>query len=112
MCHLDHSLGSVQFSGVKYIHHDVQLNVQTSKTGFLIKFSIIPLQSIQVVQERYWDDNIQCLGVLRGRRRRERGGLGEGQVGGEEKARNSSHLGIFHLRFGIFSSWNLAAECL
>lgn len=112
MCHLDHSLGSVQFSGTKYIHNDVQLNVQTFKTGFLVKVSIIPLQSIQVVQERYWDDNIQCLGVLRGRRRRERGGLGKGQVGGEEKARSSSHLGIFHLRFGIFSSWNLAAECL
>lgn len=111
MCHLDHSLGRVQFSGIKYIDNDVQLNVQTLKTGFLIKFSIIPLQPIQVVQERYWDGTIQCLVVLRGRRR-ERGGLGEGQVGGEEKARSSSHLGIFHLRFGIFSSWNLAAECL
>ena len=43
------------------------------KLAFLVKVSIIPLQSIQVVQERYWDDNIQCLGVLRGRRRRERG---------------------------------------
>ena len=48
------------------------------KLAFSVKVSIIPLQSIQVVQERYWDDNIQCLGVLRGRRRRERGGLGEG----------------------------------
>ena len=111
MCHLDHSLGSVQFSGIKYIHNDVQLNVQTFKTGFLIKFSIIPLQSIQVVQERHWDDNTQCLGVCRGRRR-EKGGLGKGQVRGEKKARSSSHHRNFYLRFGIFSSWNLAAESL
>ena len=32
--------------------------------------SKLPLQSIQVVQERYWDDNTQGSGILRGRRRR------------------------------------------
>ena len=37
MCHLDHSLGSVQFSGTKCIHNDVQLNGQTFKTGFFSK---------------------------------------------------------------------------